>query len=262
MMQTHKMNEPTRCISTSPALTKCNPIGEGRNMAESHATGAPRASQEPFEIPSAAGRHPSFKHGLTELPEYRAWQTMRLRCSNPANQAYPDYGGRGITVCDRWKEDFLAFLEDMGRKPSPKHELDRENNNGNYEPGNCRWVVRKVNDRNRRSNRHLTFCGQTKVVAEWCEELNLPRDTVHKRLKAGWTVEEALTIPVQSKRPNGVRIAERAAHIPVRPRIAPDRQQRVAELFKAGRTYDQIVAETGVSYNTVGRIIKRLGVKR
>lgn len=86
----------------------------------------------------------SSKHGLSYTPEYRAWQTMRLRCTNPANAAFPGYGGRGIRVCERWLQSVEAFIADMGPKPSPKHELDRIDNDGHYEPGNCRWVLRKV----------------------------------------------------------------------------------------------------------------------
>ena len=92
------------------------------------------------------------KHGLSYAPECRAWQTMRLRCTVPTNPRYADYGGRGIKVCERWLSSPQAFIDDMGPKPSPKHELDRIDNDRGYEPGNCRWATRKENDRNRRSN--------------------------------------------------------------------------------------------------------------
>jgi hypothetical protein len=152
-------------------------------------------------------------HGLSYTPEYRAWQTMRLRCIEPTNAAFHNYGGRGIKVCDRWLESPANFLADMGLKPSPAHELDRKENHGNYEPGNCRWVTRKVNDRNRRSNRWLEYAGEKRTVADWCEQLGLRRDTVHKRLAGGWTVEEALTIPARPKATNGSgRAAENFTH--------------------------------------------------
>lgn len=149
------------------------------------------------------------KHGLSYAPEYRAWQQMRLRCLDPEHAAYASYGGRGITVCDRWREDPAAFIADLGPKPSPKHELDRIDNDKGYEPGNCRWVTRKVNDRNRRSNRFVTFRGETLTIAEWCERLGLPGDTVRWRLSR-WTVEEALTTPVRPKAPNGTAALARA----------------------------------------------------
>ena len=145
------------------------------------------------------------RHGLSRMPEYRAWQTMRLRCLNPHNAAYPSYGGRGITVCERWLESPANFLADMGLKPTPRHEIDRENNDGNYEPGNCRWVLRKVNDRNRRNNRFVELCDQKLTLAEWSERTGLPHSTLTKRLAAGWTVEQTLTIPLLRSGPQKVK---------------------------------------------------------
>lgn len=145
------------------------------------------------------------RHGHSYKPEYRAWQTMRLRCTVPTNPAYADYGGRGIQVCDRWLNSVAAFIEDMGPKPSARHELDRENNDGHYEPNNCRWVTRKVNDRNRRSNRFITFRGETKTIAEWSEIQKVPSDTLTHRLKTGWDLEKAMTTPVREKGAKGHR---------------------------------------------------------
>lgn len=142
-------------------------------------------------------------HGLSYTPEYRAWQQMRLRCTNPQHAAWADYGGRGITVCERWLTSPAAFLADMGPKPSPAHELDRIDNDGGYHPGNCRWVLRKQNDRNRRSNRHLEHQGERRTIAEWSERSGVPVDTLSYRLKAGWSVSAALTTPVRPKQPNG-----------------------------------------------------------
>jgi hypothetical protein len=163
------------------------------------------------------------KHGLSYTPEYRAWQTMRLRCLEPTNPAYASYGGRGITVCAAWRDSPEAFGRDMGPKPSPAHELDREDNDGGYwcgrclecvalhRPANCRWVTRKVNDRNRRSSRVIEFRGARRVLAEWCEILGLRADTIGERLDAGWSIERALTTPIRAKAPNGSVAAARAA---------------------------------------------------
>lgn len=142
-------------------------------------------------------------HGLSYTPEYRCWQTMRLRCNEPTNPAYKDYGARGITVCARWLESPANFLADMGEKPSPKHELDRRDNDQGYSPENCRWVTRSANDRNRRSNRMIDYIGETQALAHWCERFGIARDTAKKRLDAGWTAEEAFTIPTRAKAPNG-----------------------------------------------------------
>lgn len=143
---------------------------------------------------------PRPKHGLSGTPEYKAWQQMRLRCTDPKHKAYPGYGGRGITVCARWLQSVAAFVADMGPKPSPRHELDRIENDKGYEPGNCRWVTRKVNGRNRRSNRWVTFNGETLTIAEWSERTGIPRDTLKKRLDGGWTDESAITTPLMKDR--------------------------------------------------------------
>lgn len=138
----------------------------------------------------------SPKHGLSYMPEYRAWQMMRLRCTEPTNAAYPDYGGRGIRVCERWQNSPENFVADMGPKPSPKHELDRIDNNAGYSPENCRWATRKQNCRNRRTNAHLTVNGETRTLAEWCEVYGVRGDTVMWRIKRlGWSPEAALTTP-------------------------------------------------------------------
>lgn len=136
------------------------------------------------------------RHVLSRTPEYKAWQQMRLRCKDPKHKAYASYGRRGIAVCERWLNSVASFVADMGPKPSPSHEIDRIDNNGGYEPANCRWATRKVNDRNRRNNRLIEFRGETLALAEWCERFGLPSDTVRKRLFAGWTTEQALTTPL------------------------------------------------------------------
>ncbi len=148
-----------------------------------------------------------LQHGLSYTPEYRAWQCARLRCIEPTNQAYPAYGGRGITMCASWLNDPTAFLADMGPKPSPAHELDREDNDKGYQPGNCRWVLRKVNGRNRRSNRWVEAFGERRTLAEWCERCGISPGTAAARLSIGWTAEEALSIPTRLKMANGAGVA-------------------------------------------------------
>lgn len=144
-----------------------------------------------------------MSHGLSYTPEYRAWQQMVRRCHNPEHPAYANYGGRGILVCDEWREDVTAFVADMGERPSPAHELDRIDNDRGYFPGNVRWTDRVTNSRNRRSNRVLEIDGFSQPVTAWAEEYGVKRNTISKRLAAGWPPEQAVKTPARAKQPNG-----------------------------------------------------------
>jgi len=118
---------------------------------------------------------------------------MRDRCRNPKSKRYSDYGGRGITVCDRW-ESFENFLADMGERPDGM-TLDRYPNvNGNYEPGNCRWATTKQQANNVRRSVILSFNGRSMTASEWGEEIGLCPKLIRQRIKSGWTAEQALTI--------------------------------------------------------------------
>lgn len=141
-------------------------------------------------------------HGGSRLPEYGIWCGMRRRCSNPNDAAWRYYGGRGIKVCARWDESFSAFLEDMGRRPSPKHSIDRyPDNNGDYEPGNCRWATSKEQCRNTRANYLLEYGGETKCVSEWADQYGVSSSILYSRLvKLGWTFEEAVGRRVHVRR--------------------------------------------------------------
>jgi len=92
-------------------------------------------------------------HGLHDLPEYKIWKGINSRCEIPSASGYKNYGGRGISVCERWRHDFACFLADVGRRPAPNLSLDRINNNGNYEPSNCRWATRTQQNQNRRNTK-------------------------------------------------------------------------------------------------------------
>lgn len=122
---------------------------------------------------------------------YKIWSSMIQRCTNERNAKYPQYGGRGITVCDRWR-DFDLFYSDVGDKPFPGATIDRIENDAGYGPGNFRWASRKEQQRNRRSNHRLTFNGATKCLAEWEEETGVKSNTILTRIRRNWPVGEAL----------------------------------------------------------------------
>lgn len=142
-------------------------------------------------------RESQFKHGMSGTPQWHAWQAMRQRCENPNDPAYPNYGGRGIKVCDRWQE-FKNFVADMGLRPKG-YELDRIDNDGPYSPENCRWVTSKANKHNKRTNTRITWEGETLPVTVWAERLGLHPRTLFNRLHRGWSLERAMTAPTQSK---------------------------------------------------------------
>lgn len=119
-------------------------------------------------------------HGGSSDPEYAIWRSMRARCSNSSDPAYPDYGGRGISVCSRW-DSYLNFITDMGRRPSAQHSIERTNNNGNYEPGNCRWATRLEQARNRRNSVTVVIDGRETTLSELSEETGVKYATLYKR---------------------------------------------------------------------------------
>ena len=137
------------------------------------------------------------------LPEYFVWGTMIQRCCNPRCREYRHYGKRGIRVCPRWlaADGFPNFLRDVGRQPYPRASLNRIDNDGHYEPGNVRWATQREQRRNTRSNRILAHGGRALPLVVWAEELGALPMTLSQRLRRGWSVEEALTRPVEPRRP-------------------------------------------------------------
>lgn len=133
-------------------------------------------------------------------PEYGVWCDIKKRCSNPKHRRFKDYGGRGISVHPRWATSFLAFLEDMGRRPSSLHEIDRVDNDRGYEPGNCRWVTASENCSNKRNNVLLTHDGRTQTMAQWSREVGITEKQLRARIKLGWSHSDALTKPLKRDR--------------------------------------------------------------
>lgn len=133
-------------------------------------------------------------HGMAGTPEHTSWRKMRERCEKPRCDKYYRYGGRGISVCERWKE-FANFIADMGRKPSPTHSLDRIDPNGNYCPENCRWASREEQHGNKVSSIRLTFYGMTKAMSQWAKISLVDRRVISLRLKKGWSPKAAVWTP-------------------------------------------------------------------
>lgn len=138
-------------------------------------------------------------HGMSKTSTYKSWCGMIERCENVNNTRYQAYGGRGISLCERWRSSFENFLEDMGERP-PGTSIDRIDNNGDYEPGNCRWATVKEQSLNRRSNKLITFQGVTKHLSAWAEETGLSADIISYRIKQGWDIDIALTAPAGYRR--------------------------------------------------------------
>lgn len=138
--------------------------------------------------------HRKRLHGDTNSPTYKTWNSMINRCTYPSAQKFARYGGRGIKVCKRWRQ-YENFLADMGKRP-PDTSLDRIDNDGDYEPNNCRWATRNVQRRNMASNNRITFNGETLTLAEWAERTGIPRERLrHRFVRAGWSAEDTLTKP-------------------------------------------------------------------
>jgi hypothetical protein len=134
------------------------------------------------------------RHGGWGTPEYTTWTAMRARCRNPNRRVFRLYGGRGITVCERW-DDYAAFIEDMGPRPSDKHTLERIDNDGGYSPENCRWALSAEQQSNKRTNRWIEFEGERRTLEQWALRLGIDPHALSSRIAHGWPLERALTAP-------------------------------------------------------------------
>jgi hypothetical protein len=150
------------------------------------------------------------KSRLLKEPEYRSWAGMNARCRQPKNKLYRYYGGRGITICERWR-DYRAFREDMGPRPSPDHSIDRIDNNGNYEPGNCRWATRAEQSRNRNFVTLHHYRGSLVTLAQAAEMAGagVPYKIAHQRMqRSGWDLRRAIETPTSKISERSMEAAE------------------------------------------------------
>lgn len=142
------------------------------------------------------------------MPEYAIWEAMLQRCRNKKCKVYANYGGRGINVCEQWWK-FENFYADMGPRPSAKHSIERNDNDGPYDPGNCTWATRDKQNRNNRHNRWHTMDGKTMVIADWADQHGMKRNTLSQRLSRGMDIREALFASVA----RGAVLKERNARL-------------------------------------------------
>lgn len=134
------------------------------------------------------------------IPEYGVWRSMIQRCEYPRRPEYHRYGGRGIRVCPRWRLSFKDFYVDMGPRPSPRHSIDRIDNDGNYEPLNCRWATPEEQQANRSCAVWISHDGRRQTLQQWSDELGIPYATISARLRKGWPEERLLSRPKRYER--------------------------------------------------------------
>jgi hypothetical protein len=223
-------------------------------------------------------------HLLTGTRIYRCWAGMHNRCNNPKNQNWVRYGGRGIKVCKEW-DSLDRFLFDMGHPPATGGlSIDRIDNDGNYEPGNCRWASQAKQNANTCRNRFLEYQGRTQTNLEWAREYDMEPRRLYERLKRGWSMERALTTPCPKKFDEGRELQnERAKALWKRngtryrgvestPAAKPKAEKAKATIVKekvpvtellelkaAGKGIREIARITGVPKSTVSWQLSRLG---
>lgn len=187
----------------------CGPASKGRRTmwsclcecgSETVSTGHELASGDTtscgcFQRESTADRH--RLHGMTRTPTYRSWQAAKERCYNPKNDRYSAYGAKGVTVCDRWRGSFDAFLEDMGERPAGL-TLDRRNPLGNYDPDNCRWASNSEQVRNKRTS--VEWMGEITTITDLALLVGVPRTSLNKLVKMGMPVADAVAQAVATRR--------------------------------------------------------------
>lgn len=143
-------------------------------------------------------QHNASRPGSYRHEEYRIWNAMKRRCDSPNGKSYHRYGGRGISVCQEWRESFNAFMRDMGPRPSLNHTIERIDNDGNYEPGNCRWATRHEQGSNKSNNRVITHGGRSQTISQWSRETGLSVAMIQQRLdRHGMSVARALDPKLQ-----------------------------------------------------------------
>lgn len=183
-----------------------------------------------------------FTHGKTNTPEYRTWCVMKSRCLNPKFPKYSAYGARGIAICERWRNSFANFLADMGPRPSPQHTIDRfPDQNGSYEPGNCRWATPTQQARNRSITVTVEYHGRTVTLAELSEMVGIKYDTLHGRIARGMSAELAVAAPLCAGRK----------------KLTPEQVKAIREEYARGDVSQaELGNRYGIGQTAVGKVVR------
>lgn len=137
--------------------------------------------------------------GCSHTPEYRVWNNLKNRCTNPNVPGYENYGGRGIKVCDEWIE-FSNFIRDMGKRPTVNHSIERINNDGDYCKENCKWATKSDQVRNRRSNIIVEYQGEKRILKDLAKEVGLNYQLIQRRMNKGLSIEESISKPYKYRK--------------------------------------------------------------
>lgn len=187
-----------KCPSTRATIWECRcDCGNLKNVSSGSLTSGNTKSCGCY------GKSRLITHGATGETEYAAWAAAKNRCTREKDANFHNYGGRGIAMWEGWINNYQAFIDHIGKKPTPKHSLDRINNERGYEPGNVRWATMKEQSNNVRRNLKYTYNGETKTLTEWCELFGRNFNTVrHRIIDFKWPFEKALLTPSRKKLPN------------------------------------------------------------
>lgn len=157
--------------------------------------------------------HHNAKHGMYGTPTYNSWAAMKQRCQYEKSIEYHRYGARGITVCEAW-QTFAGFFADMGVRPEGM-TIERRESNGNYEPSNCKWATTIEQANNKRNNHVLEWGGESRTIAQWAAKLGISQLLIARRIRRGWTAEQALTMPI------GSQVKDRQTEASIKTRFQP-----------------------------------------
>lgn len=186
--------EGSNDVSTPIWRCKCSCGNEARVLSSNLLKGAKYCSRTcPID------KENRTTHAGSATPVYKVWQHIKDRCTNERCPAYKYYGARGITMWEGWVNDFAAFRDYMGARPTAKHSVERKENDKGYEPGNVEWATAVTQANNRRSNRWLEHAGKRMTLTQWARELGIHNSTIYRRLDKGWSMDRVLSKEIENE---------------------------------------------------------------